>query len=395
MNAAGLINLVGAGAGLFAALVVFSQMPRRRANLWLGLFVASCALLCAQEAVFRSDLALDCPDAVGWFEPLMLALGPCLYLYFRAFTGRGLARRRLWVHFLPCMVLALLALRWHLALSTGEKLWSLQIDRERPLLLDPIRLVTAAQLLIYLVTSFWHLSRRSLALRGVSSNLDRISFAWLRRLLGINLGLFLVWLPTVGPGNTWAQLLMALAFPMAIYLLALGALKSPEVFAPALPGALPTPVEDLEELALPAPDPPPDAREEDMEGDKYRKSRLPDALIIRYEQRLQATMATHKGFLDPELSLGKLADQVGISPHHLSQVMNERLGVKFCDYINALRVEEAQRLLLDPACAGETILEVAMRAGFSSKATFNTTFKRRTGHTPTAWRERHPKEKGA
>jgi AraC-like DNA-binding protein len=123
------------------------------------------------------------------------------------------------------------------------------------------------------------------------------------------------------------------------------------------------------------------------ETDKYRKSRLPPGMLLQYEQRLAKAMELRKEFLDPDLSLPRLAEQVGISAHHLSQVLNERLGQRFCDYINALRVEEAQRLLRDPLHAGLPVLEVAMRAGFSSKATFNAVFKRATGSTPTAWRE--------
>jgi AraC-like DNA-binding protein len=311
---------------------------------------------------------------------MALLVGPFLYLYCRTLTGSRPIGRLIALHFLPALALALLEARWHLALSFGQKLWALQMDRDQPAALDPVQVAIALQLLLYLVASLRLLSRRAEELKGVASNLDRISFRWLRRLLGVSLALYVAWVPTVGPRYEWAQDAAALAVPLAIFILVWSAMQAPHAF---LGNQEPEPV--------PAPDPAPelpqDVAEEEAESDKYRKSRLPPAMVQHYQQRLARTMEAHRGFLDPDLSLPRLAEQVAISPHHLSQVLNEGLGLRFCDYVNALRVEEARRLLQDPACADLPVLEVAMRAGFSSKATFNAVFKRTTGSTPTAWRQ--------
>jgi AraC-like DNA-binding protein len=61
----------------------------------------------------------------------------------------------------------------------------------------------------------------------------------------------------------------------------------------------------------------------------------------------------------------------------------------FYDLINGYRVEEAKRLLLDTKNRNYTILSVGFEAGFNSKTTFNTVFKKFTGHTPTDFRETH------
>lgn len=123
---------------------------------------------------------------------------------------------------------------------------------------------------------------------------------------------------------------------------------------------------------------------------KYRKSAIPAASLGLYRQRLDAHMRARQPHLDGELTLHELARQLELSAHHLSQVLNISAGVGFYDYLGALRVREARRLLADPACTGRSILDIALAAGFNAKASFNAAFKRHTGMTPTQFRRATP-----
>ncbi|MFA8436978.1 MAG: helix-turn-helix domain-containing protein, partial [Marinifilaceae bacterium] len=67
-------------------------------------------------------------------------------------------------------------------------------------------------------------------------------------------------------------------------------------------------------------------------------------------------------------------------------IINQGHGLNFNDYINQFRVEEFKRLLQDPQFSKETLLAVAFEAGFNSKTTFNTAFKKFTGMTPSEYR---------
>ena len=67
-------------------------------------------------------------------------------------------------------------------------------------------------------------------------------------------------------------------------------------------------------------------------------------------------------------------------------MINERLGRSFHTLINGLRVEEAKRLVADPANAHLTLAAIAERCGFNSLSAFNAAFKRHTGQTPTGHR---------
>ncbi|HMB70957.1 MAG TPA: helix-turn-helix domain-containing protein, partial [bacterium] len=129
-------------------------------------------------------------------------------------------------------------------------------------------------------------------------------------------------------------------------------------------------------------------------ADPYRKSPLARDRADEYRRRVLEHFTGERPYLDPDLGLDALARAVGIPAHHLSQTLNQGMGLSFFDFVNRFRVRHAARLLLGPADPDRTVLAVAFDSGFSSKASFNRAFKLHTGLTPTQFRlradERHP-----
>lgn len=118
---------------------------------------------------------------------------------------------------------------------------------------------------------------------------------------------------------------------------------------------------------------------------------------IRYESgkpknehivTLENILITQKCFLDPTLSLERLSEEMGLSKSHLSRVINTELGMGFNDYLNNLRVEEAKRHLCNPDFEQYTLVAIGLEAGFNSKTTFNTAFKKLTSMTPSEYRKK-------
>jgi AraC-like DNA-binding protein len=89
-----------------------------------------------------------------------------------------------------------------------------------------------------------------------------------------------------------------------------------------------------------------------------------------------------KPFLNPKLSLAEVSRQLNTNPRVLSQVINEKTGTNFNDYVNSLRVEEAKQLLQGNDIKKLTIDAIALKSGFNSKSPFYTAFKKHTGMTP-------------
>lgn len=93
-----------------------------------------------------------------------------------------------------------------------------------------------------------------------------------------------------------------------------------------------------------------------------------------------------KLFLDPEITQDKVADALNISKSHFSRLINNELGTSFPEYINQLRVKEAKYYLKHPDFANYTLVSIGLEAGFASKTTFNNTFKKITGMTPSEYK---------
>lgn len=102
--------------------------------------------------------------------------------------------------------------------------------------------------------------------------------------------------------------------------------------------------------------------------------------------RLRDHMHCNAPFVDANLSLKKLARQMSMPARDLSLLINGGLGQSFFAFINAYRIDRAAEMLRDPARSDLSVLDILYEVGFNSKSSFNTAFKRRIGHTPSAYR---------
>jgi AraC-like DNA-binding protein len=122
------------------------------------------------------------------------------------------------------------------------------------------------------------------------------------------------------------------------------------------------------------------------EKKKYAVSTLTEDDKQLCYARVLNSMNVDKLYLDPELSLGALARKVRAPVKAVSQVINEKAGLNFNDFINEFRIRDFCGKLEN--APGETpILEMLLESGFNSKSTFNDVFKKKTGVTPSEYRQ--------
>lgn len=93
-------------------------------------------------------------------------------------------------------------------------------------------------------------------------------------------------------------------------------------------------------------------------------------------------------YKDSTLTLRKLASSLGISQHHLSQIINENTEGNYYDLVNSYRLSEAKRLLSETEIS---VIDVAYESGFNSKSAFYSEFKKKTGLTPGQFRSENEK----
>lgn len=119
---------------------------------------------------------------------------------------------------------------------------------------------------------------------------------------------------------------------------------------------------------------------------KYKKSALSSDQAERIIRKLNRAMREDHLHRDPNLTLTQLSKHIGVSTNYASQTLNEHVGQSFFDYVNGWRIKEAIPLLDQN---GQTVLAIAYEVGFNSRSSFYTAFKKKTGLTPTAYKDRN------
>ena len=98
---------------------------------------------------------------------------------------------------------------------------------------------------------------------------------------------------------------------------------------------------------------------------------------------IRADILAHLG--EVRLSAKAVARRQGLSERYL-YLLFEQSGLSFSRFVTEERLKNALRMLLDPACGGMRISDIALASGFGDLATFNRAFRRRFGNTPRAVR---------
>ena len=103
---------------------------------------------------------------------------------------------------------------------------------------------------------------------------------------------------------------------------------------------------------------------------------------------LEDKLAQERIYRDETLSIGSLAQRMGVQEYQLRRLINQGLGYRnFNAFVNHYRLVEAQASLADPARRHVAVLNIAMDCGFGSLGPFNRAFKAQTGQTPTEFRK--------
>ncbi|GGE06758.1 AraC family transcriptional regulator [Aureimonas endophytica] len=110
-----------------------------------------------------------------------------------------------------------------------------------------------------------------------------------------------------------------------------------------------------------------------------REPPSPDEIAL--VARLDALLADHALFLDPDLTLARLARRLGVPAKALSAAINRVTGDNVSRHVNGHRIRRACHLL----GAGHGVTAAMLESGFNTKSNFNREFARVTGASPSAW----------
>jgi AraC-like DNA-binding protein len=363
------VDLLGVAQALLLASVLLSvKRGNRTANRLLAAFVIVIAISVGGATMATDHFILLYPHLLKIQDPFYFLGAPLLFLYVRTLIiGRSGSKKDL-LHFLPSG-LCLVYLTPFYFQSSAAKLFSIRSYFYFWQRWSYVRSATLIlQFIIYLSLVAWMLGAYTRRLKRRISSADEPVLFQVRFLLA---SLTVLWvigalkfvLTTINPAyDYYAAIDLLVPASLSVFVYAMGyiALRKPEV------------VTGMEGLPPPA--------------KRYEKSTLTLDRADAYLKRLLDLMEKEKPYTDGDLTLQKLAKTLAISPHHLSQMINEQLNQNFFEFINLYRIEEAKRMLVDPNRKHYSILAISEEVGFNSKSAFNAAFKKHTHMTPSEFR---------
>lgn len=368
---------------LLACLVYFHRKSDKSVNIFLSFYIFCTSLVMSMPFVIKM---------IGWqssffIQPVPALTGPLLYLYIRSFketiTWRKALPHLLW------FVLFFFTAYWNISVlkksfPDAKELPPEVLNRPHIILIQYVRF--AQQILYYF------LARRALlsyqrSIRHMFSEISRIDLQWARFLINgflILICAFMIIFPLMRfYPEEFSMLLflnMAIATPY-IYLAVYKGVLQPTIWQ-VQPDIQKETVEEkiheAEETENTVTDQKP----------KTQKAKLSQDRIEELMEKIELLMEKEKLFQETELTLQQLAQKLSVPTYQVSQALNEGMKKNFYDLVNNYRVEEAKRLLSDATNRNYTILSIGFEAGFNSKTTFNTVFKKFTGFTPTEFRDK-------
>jgi AraC-like DNA-binding protein len=310
---------------------------------------------------------------VGWLFYLPAAAGALAYLYCRsALLGQPLRHTDAWL-FLPWFSCYLLTLDFLVGDPQRMIAW-VNGARATTWRLQASEYLIFAQAFAYAgvtMSMIWRYRRQA---GDTLADFNPAVFRWLLLLQVFTL---VIWVLKALPALTSASVVFAhaanLLMVILIYLIAITQWRNPQLFS--------VPQLSEEQAADAAPTGSDDRPAADGEFDPTTRAKLFEVIRAAVEGR--------QLYLDSQLTLSGLAEATRLSRHQVSEVLNRHAGKNFYEFINEYRIAAVCERLGSEG--GETVLSIAMDAGFSSKSTFNVIFKQFTGMTPTAYRrQRRP-----
>jgi AraC-like DNA-binding protein len=124
------------------------------------------------------------------------------------------------------------------------------------------------------------------------------------------------------------------------------------------------------------------------ESPRYERSGLDTDTAANLLAAIERALAERRLFVDPNLTLNRLAEAVGATSHQVSEVLNLHAKIGFHELVSRHRVADVKAQLLDPAADRFTIEGIGAAAGFGSRSAMYAAFRRIEGMTPTEFRVR-------
>lgn len=348
--------LFGALHGFFLAAVFYKKgWNGIISNRIFATFVVAISYILTMQFLHEARLIVYVPHFLATSTPVFYLLGPLFYLYIRSLLNKNFSIQwKSYIHYVPFIICVLTIIPFYTQ-TTEFKIDYIQQANTGPVNMPYTRAFYYGFALVQNGIYWWLCYRQIVSKRGkIKSFIDR----WLSR-ANVVYGIFLI-----------AYLMVYCLFLFTDFYLR-------EVryggylllsFLVHLFGYL------LLQESHPV--------EKSQNARKYKSSNLQKREIDALLEKLLELVEKEKPYLQNDLKLEDVAEQLQISPHHLSQIINTKFNSNFNNFINSFRVKEAQIMLQSSQYNSYSLEGIAMESGFNNRTSFYRVFRKHTGTTP-------------
>ncbi len=350
----------------------------RKANLYQGLLLLSLSLAIFEEWLNNTGYIVKVLSLTNFSESLNFVFGPLVYLYVRTSLEPDEKKKNIW-HFIPFffwllyMVFAFIQpeeFKYNSYVETKHPDWGfLEVKTSLPD--DPLGIryyvnqIILIHIITYLIAAIVTLYLKFKSLKQSIFNTENELLIILRNFLAQFLIIIAILFATklyFGMKSDIGGYLVASYASFMIFATSYQILNRSDFFDK--PGSFFS-----------------------IQPMKYKKSSLSEEGKEMILAKIISEMEGKKYFINNLSSLSGLSKLINESPHHVSQVMNEKLNRSFFEMLAFYRVEHAKKLIREDKNAKLTVEELAEMVGYNSKSSFNNVFKKYTLITPSEYRK--------
>jgi AraC-like DNA-binding protein len=372
-----LFTIIGAFQGLvLSSFFLFKPSSNSAANRYQGLFLLALTLCIMEQLLNLTGYMVKVLYFTNVTEPLNLVIGPFLYLFIKRSIDQS-DKGGEWIHFIlfaayaGYMFLEYIqpeAFKYNSYLSSYHPDWT-YLKTETIIDDDPLNIkkylnvATAAQVLFYTFLSFSRLSGKAKQ-SGVSifSTKDEILKSLRNTILHLLVIILIFIIVKIKFQGDLGDYFIGMYIALFAILTTFRVMNDSSYF-------------DRSTSFM------------DLSISKYRKSSLTEPGKQKILKDLIHEFETKEYFADNLASLSELAKNIGESPHHVSQVINEKLNKGFFELLAFYRVEKAKKIIAGDKGNKLTVEEISELVGYNSKTAFNNAFRKLTGKTPSEFRK--------
>ncbi len=383
MNLYSLLNIAIASQGFL--LAIFLLLKKNKAILLpLILFLWFASIDFAFQFLYSSQIILNFPHLIYVTEPFTVLRGVLIFMYVRnVYYGKPTLHQRDILLFIPFLGYLVYYSEFYI-LSSQQKIIDYQLLTQFGIAMPENLAEWAFELIVSLPFIFYAialLKKFDHKVKNEYGNIEPFNYHIAQKALFGILAIFSFELFTILIsllGFQYANIYNSISYILTAILLYLIGYDALVRQTNNLNDRKPT-IEPIEESLFSTNFTTEINQNENL---KYKKNILSSEQSEIIIQKLKQAMETDKLYRNSEIRLAMLADTLQENANYVSQIINQKFGQNFYDFINAYRIDEAKERLKSPQYEHLTIEAIGYEVGFKSKSTFYTAFKKNTALTP-------------